>query len=248
MKSAALQAICDLALPRTCGGCATPGCALCPVCRGALDEIAARVAAPAIPDPCPEGFPPTWSQTAYDGPVAHLVRAHKDHGRRDAGPRLGALLRCALAELLTQDQHCVDALLAGERLLVCPMPSRPAATRERGREPAIELARRATHGVPDLRLGRLLRVSGHRRDQAGLTALQRSANVRGTIALSAAGRRLVPGRVCIVLDDIVTTGSSLAEARNALVSGGARHVVAATITATQRRAGDHPFTHEGSVV
>jgi len=248
MSAAALQAICDLALPRACAGCGAAGCTFCADCRDELAAACAAAAFAARPDPCPAGYPPTWSQTPYDGTVAQLLRAFKDSGRRDAGPVLGRLLRSALAALVTDDPECRDALLCGDQLLVCPMPSRPASTRERGRQPAVELARHAVRGTRPFAVHHALRVSGNGRDQAGLGAAERSVNVRGTMRLTAAGRRLVAGRVWVVLDDIVTTGSSLVEARKALLLGGARHVAAATVAATQRHTVTHPFTGTGSVV
>jgi predicted amidophosphoribosyltransferase len=58
--------------------------------------------------------------------------------------------------------------------------------------------------------------------------------MRGTMHLTRRGRQLISDRVVVVLDDIVTTGSSLVEARSALLAEGAGHVTAATIAATQR--------------
>lgn len=244
----ALQAACDLALPRTCAGCAAPGAALCAQCRSALDEVAARAPSAMSPEPCPAGFPTTWSQTAYDGTVAELLRAFKDARRRDVRPWLGRMLRSALAGLIAHDHLCQETLLAGTQLVICPMPSRPASIRERGREPAVELARDAVRGMRLLVVHKVLQVTGHGKDQAGLGAAERATNVRGTMRPTAAGRRLLEGRTCVVLDDIVTTGSSLVEARAALAAAGARHVVAATVAATQRHTPTHPFTGAGSVV
>jgi len=244
----ALQAVCDLALPRSCAGCAAPGRLLCARCRDALGAVAACAPFAATPQPCPAGYPTTWSQTAYAGTVAEMLRAFKDAGRRDVRPWLGRLLRGALAGLIAHDDVCQETLLAGGQLVVCPMPSRPASIRERGRRPAVELARSAVHGIRPFVVHTALHVTGHGRDQAGLGAAERSVNVRGTMRATAAGRRLVDGRVCVVLDDIVTTGSSLVEARTALTAAGARHVVAATVAATQRHRPTHPFTGEGSVV
>lgn len=248
MSLAALQAVCDLALPRACAGCAARGCALCKSCRDKLDAAGRAEAFGTEPTPCPPGFPPTWSQTTYDGVVAELLRAFKDGGRRDLGPRLAALLRGALAELVLGDPHCRHAILAGEQLVVCPVPSRPESVRERGREPTAELARNAVRGTRRLAVHKLLRVAGHGRDQVGLGAVERSVNVQGTMRLTAVARGLVPGRVCVVVDDIVTTGSTLVEARTTLSAAGAGHVAAATVAATQRHTGRQPFTFAGSVV
>lgn len=234
MTVAALRAFTDLALPRTCAGCAARPVAFCAQCRSAVAENLAGAAAAVRPTPCPPGFPVTWSQASYDGVLATLLRAFKDSGRSDLAAPLGRLLRSALAALVIHDDLCVAQLRAGRRLLVVPMPSRSASTRARGREPTVELARQAVRRAPPLVVCRALRLSGAGRDQAGLGAEDRARNLRGAMRLSAAGRSRVRGRVCVVIDDIVTTGSSLVEARETLMSGGAASVAAATVAATHK--------------
>lgn len=235
MSLVALRAFCDLALPRSCAGCGEQGVALCPPCEGELQDALATPAFAARPTPCPAGFPDTCAQAPYDGVVAELLRAFKDAGRGDLGPRLAALLRSSLAGVVIQDESCADAVRAGLPVLVVPMPSRAASVRARGREPTVELARHALRTARPLTLCRALRMSAGGRDQAGLTAGERADNLRGAMRLSATGRARVRGRVCVVVDDIVTTGSSLVEAAATLADGGAAAVVAATVAATQRR-------------
>lgn len=233
----ALLEICDLALPRTCAGCGQQRVAFCGQCRAELEDALAAVPFEATPTPCPPGFPITWSQAPYDGAVAELLRAFKDSGRGDVGPHLARLLQSALAGLVVGQDTCRQELGSGGSLLVVPMPSRSTSTRARGREPTVELGRRAIGRRRQLTLRRVLRVTRAGRDQAGLSAQERSVNVRGAMRLSRSGRAIVSGRVCVVIDDIVTTGSSLAEARATLLAGGAAEVLGATVAATRRRGG-----------
>lgn len=124
--------------------------------------------------------------------------------------------------------------LAAAPLLLVPVPSARAAVRRRGDDPALRLARAAAnavarHGVP----ARCLPVLAHRRrvaDQAGLTAADRLANLRGALA----ARRDLPNARLIVVDDVVTTGATLAEAARALRLAGAEVLAAAVVAATPR--------------
>lgn len=231
----ALQELCDLALPRSCAGCGEQRVAFCESCSAELADALEAEPFEATPTPCPPGFPTTWSQVPYDGTVAELLRAFKDSGRGDAGPRLARLLRSSLAGLLGEERSCRRELAAGRQVLVVPMPSRSTSTRARGREPTVELARHAVGRAGRLVLRPVLRVSRTGRDQAGLSAEERSVNLRDAMRLTHSGRGLVPGRICVVVDDIVTTGSSLVEARATLLAAGAVEVVAATVAATRRR-------------
>ncbi len=83
-------------------------------------------------------------------------------------------------------------------------------------------------------LARVLRHTRPVADQARLGRAERTANLRGALATREASRALVVGATCLVVDDVVTTGATLAEAARALRRAGARHVAAATVAATPR--------------
>jgi predicted amidophosphoribosyltransferase len=63
------------------------------------------------------------------------------------------------------------------------------------------------------------------RDQAGLGREARAENLIGALR----ARPLVRGRDCVIVDDFVTTGATLFEARRALEAAGARVVGAAVV-------------------
>lgn len=238
----ALQAVVDLALPRSCGGCGVQGTSWCAACAAQIERCAADAAHRVRPLPQPEGFPPTFAQTAYDGAVAAALRAHKDAGRADLTAPLASLLRPSLAAVLTSVALPPAATRAP--VVLVPMPSRAGSVRQRGRRPLVEIARRAAGPAPTLATVDLLRVRDGP-DQVGLDAAQRADNVRATMRPARSAQRLVPGAVCILVDDIVTTGATLTEAARVLWACGAQAVAAATIAATVRRRGVQPFTHDG---
>jgi predicted amidophosphoribosyltransferase len=146
---------------------------------------------------------------AYVGPARPLVRGLKYRNRRAA---LG-LLADALAA------HLVDL----HPDVVTWLPALPANRRARGYDQAELLARR---------LARRLHVPARRllvrRGDRGQTGLGRTARLAGP-DLTVPGR--VPARV-LVVDDVVTTGASLAAAARALRPAGARRVHGAALAAT----------------
>jgi predicted amidophosphoribosyltransferase len=77
----------------------------------------------------------------------------------------------------------------------------------------------------------------HRRpvaDSAGLSAAERSANLRGALVVSPCRAEVLRLHRVVVIDDLVTTGATLCEATRALAAGGVTVVGAATVAATRR--------------
>jgi predicted amidophosphoribosyltransferase len=174
----------------------------------------------------------------YDGALARLVGAYKDEGRQDCGALLGDLLGDALLQARAASDTAVSALgRASGPVHVVPVPSSRAARRARGRAPLLVLARRAVRGFDEreLTVSQLLRLRRRVADQAGLGACARAANLKH--ALEVRPRRLAAaeGSPCLLVDDVLTTGATLAEAARALRAGGCAVLGAATICATERR-------------
>jgi predicted amidophosphoribosyltransferase len=217
----------DLALPAVCVGCAAPGAVLCAACSGPL----AGPARAALPVPAPAGLPVPWAVAAYDGVVRATVVAHKESGRRTLARPLGA----ALARSVVAAAGATD----GRPLVLVPAPSRRSAVRERGDDPTLRIARRAASVLRadgrDVRVLPVLRLRRGVVDQSGLTAAQRAANLSGAMWLPPRLGGLVTGRSVVVVDDVVTTGATLADAARALVEGGAKVPAAAVVAATPRR-------------
>jgi predicted amidophosphoribosyltransferase len=76
-------------------------------------------------------------------------------------------------------------------------------------------------------------------DQAGLGSAGRAANLQGALVAV----RPLAGRAVVIVDDLVTTGATLADAARALLVAGASVHGAATVAATQRRVPGRPVTN-----
>ncbi|MFT4211465.1 MAG: phosphoribosyltransferase family protein [Microbacterium sp.] len=194
-------------LPVDCAGCGAPDTALCERCRA---ELRPRPVVRAL-----AGGIPVHSALGYDGVVARALRTLKQDGRTALARPLGQALRASAA-----------AAGVGPVLYV-PVPTSRPAMRRRGYRVVDLLLKRA--GLPASDLLVVVRATG---DQRGLRRAERAANVAGSMTArpAAAGRRVV------VVDDVVTTGATLAEAIRALRAAGAEPVAAITVAATARRA------------
>jgi predicted amidophosphoribosyltransferase len=170
----------------------------------------------------------------YRGPVRPAVLAFKERGRAELARPLGAALALAVA--------AVSSAVPGRGpVVLVPVPSSRAALRTRGRDHVRELTGCA---VTELRAAglpatgsRLLRRRGRVRDSAGLSAVQRRANIAGTFELAGAVPR---GALLVLVDDVVSSGATLTEA--AAVLGAATRpddppVLAAVVAATPRTPG-----------
>ena len=193
-----------------------------------------------------DGVPllPVWACAPYTGPVRETVLAWKDRGRADLTGTIGETFADGVHGVAPSIAAAVRATRPGE-LLVVGAPSSRAAVRRRGSDLVALLASRvagalAAHGVP-ARAESVLEQRRGARDQVGLGARARRRNVSGRVRVRR-GVRLA-GVTVVVVDDVLTTGATLAGAVDALEGAGARVLAGLVLAATPspaRRSPDIP--------
>jgi ComF family protein len=202
-----------------CGRCwegiARIGPPYCLRCGAPMLTLEPPGAPPASCSPCALAAPP-WdyarAAARYAGPVREALHAFKFGGKRTLAGPLGDLLvgQCPLPAVPEA---------------VVPVPLAPARERERGFNQAALIAERLARALrAPLRPGWLVRVRPTA-PQSDLGANERRLNVRGAFlaAPAAAGRHVV------VVDDVMTTGATVAECARALRAAGAQRIGVLTV-------------------
>jgi predicted amidophosphoribosyltransferase len=212
----------ELLLPQLCAGCGRSPALLCAPCMAVLTQNTPR---PAWPATVPRGLPRPWAAASYEGPVRSIIVAHKERGRTPLADPLGVALAGAIKTALTRPNATV-----------VPAPSSRVALRKRGHDPTLRMAVAAVRelrasGTPVIGL-QALRQCRRVSDQAGLSVRARAANLAG--ALGVAPGVDVSGRDVVLVDDVITSGATLAEAARALRASGAHVLAAATVAATPK--------------
>jgi ComF family protein len=218
----------DLLLGASCHGCGQPWWGICPRCRG---EVAGRKPFVTVPDPHPDGFPLTVASSPYDRILRRVINAHKERQALILTRFLAERLALSVQALLVATPNAAPAA----RILLIPIPSAARTVRQRGFDATGSMARVAARRLRaryPMTVRSALTQARPVADQAGLSARARYQNLSGAFCLR---ERITTGAAVVLVDDLVTTGSSLAEAARVLREARIRLLGAATVAATMRR-------------
>lgn len=191
--------------PVDCAGCGSADRSLCANCRVAIQ--------PAVTPRSLPGGMTIFTALRYEGVARQALLAFKESGRTDVAKPLGQSLAPALKR----------ALETGAELVA--VPTSRAAWRRRGYDPVTLLCRRA--GVDP---ARVLFHGRSTESQKTLTSAERDLNLRDSMV----AKRSLEGRRFVLVDDVVTTGATFAEAARALRAAGAEVVGGAALAFTPR--------------
>jgi len=203
-----------------CGAAGNDGQNLCSGCHADLPYNRHACRRCAIPLPidriecgrCQQQPPPfdlTIAPLYYQPPVDYLVKSLKFHGRLSSARVLSELLAAAVAQRQETLPDCI-----------VPVPIHRIRLGLRGFNQAIELARPLSSRLGIPLAPRCVRRIRHIPRQASLSASARRLNVRGAFAIG----QPITARHVAILDDVVTTGSTVAEIARILRKAGVEKI------------------------
>jgi len=210
----------DLLAPLRCPGCDYPlaserddRTAFCDACGVLLEPVASAFSPPS----------PSSSAYVFGGPLADAVRRLKYDRRTDLVEPLASLLADA------------GAPFAGLVDVIVPVPLHARRLRERGFNQASLLARPLASRLGVAFSPRLVVRARDTAPQVGLDGARRASNVRGAFRVACAAA--VDGRRVLVVDDVRTTGSTLAAVAEEVRRAGARTVLSLTLCRAEPASG-----------
>lgn len=234
---AACDRLVDWLAPRRCAFCAATGGPVCERCERLLpyNERACPRCANALPVAPAEGIdcgaclsaPPSFARAAapllYQFPVDSAIKSMKFRRQLFYVPAFVSLVVPLIGRHFA---HC-DALL--------PVPLHRVRHAWRGFNQATELARGISRHceLPVLHCARRIRAT---KTQSGLSAAERRSNLSRAFAIKG-----VPGcRHPLIIDDVITTGSTCDELARALLKKGAETVSVLAVARAQPGGGRVP--------
>jgi ComF family protein len=200
----AMQELLELLYPPRCLGCQLPGCQICPRCESELESY--------VKVPIVAGVP-LYSALQYNEPSSHLILAAKESNDRAAARYLASLMAMRFARLHRE--------LPRTNYYLLPIPSSRAADFRRGFTHMYVLTKLVARAIESeykipCNVAKLLVPTRKVSDQSTLSARERALNMNQAFTVNPKVRIPRSGAGIIVVDDLVTTGSTIAEAIRAL--------------------------------
>jgi ComF family protein len=200
--------------PVDCAGCGRADRSLCLECYDELE--------PAITPRALQQGTIVYTALRYQGVVRQAILALKEEGRTDVARALAKPFGTAIAKAVTASANVAPD---GAPIELIAVPTSRSAWRRRGYDPVALLGRRAGYD-----LARELRPARTTAAQKSLDLSGRARNVEGSLV----ARRSLSGRRFVLLDDVLTTGSTFAEASRAISDAGGTVVAGAALAFTPR--------------
>lgn len=203
-----MDSLLHLLFPSICLLCALPGASLCNVCDSKIHRVMGWREIDGVP---------LWAGAYYGDELAQLILLTKEENNVQARNYLARLIvETFMSAKANFNQSAVLALV--------PIPSSALANRKRGYRHSYLLARRAAALIERTTAYRVevreaLRVNRKVADQSNLNRAQRVRNISGAYSVESRHNARISGSTpepTFLIDDLVTSGTSIREGLRAL--------------------------------
>jgi ComF family protein len=212
----------DLVGPRTCVQCGAP-------CRGFACQVCARQLPSAAPSPGRIRNTVVLAAAGYVPPVSTAVRCLKYQKRAELARPLAELLHPLLVPAL-----------ARRDFVVVPVPLHPTRLAQRGYNQAALVGRQVARFTGARFAPLALARRWDTPPLVGKSREARASTVRGAFRVRCP--HLVRQGPCVVVDDVVTTGSTAAACIDALHAAGATVAAVVAVARAGNRSPPHPVS------
>ena len=197
-----------LLFPTRCFGCRKLGFAICSECRKQWNSHQYRIRVSNLE---------VFSAIEYSPIAKNILLAAKEQSLKSADLLIVAALTSAVRDLFRKVPICA----------IVPIPSQRSSNRQRGRDFVSEIAITVAKDFGVLVLP-LLEHQRKVRDQSKLNVSGRRENLAMALVIKTEYLGNYLGERVVILDDLVTTGATIAEANRALAKAGFQVQAAAT--------------------
>jgi predicted amidophosphoribosyltransferase len=204
-----------LLFPTRCFGCRDLGYLICSNCRKLWNPHIYKSTIVNLA---------VYSAIQYSPVAKNILLAAKEQSIKSADQLVRSAMTASLQGLFQKYPHCA----------LVPIPSGPASNRRRGRDFINEMALMV---AKDMGVGVLPLLEQQRlvRDQSKLNIASRRENLAMAFSIKPQLRGNYSSENVVILDDLVTTGSTIHEANRALTKAGFMVQAAATACVAVRR-------------
>ncbi len=156
----------------------------------------------------------TLSGALYQFPVDRMITAFKYNAKLH-------YLSPLLDQLIDNIHHTYD--IAKRPQLLIPIPLHPKKLRDRGFNQSVLISKGLSQAL-NIPVASVLRRTKHTEPQSRLSAKARQRNLTNAFKITKTGQATIQGKTLAIIDDVITTGTTIEKAAQHLLQAGAREV------------------------